>query len=90
VIVSIHGDGVRFCQKSRHRVRIRLIRLPDSGDLIGDFDFRRFRTGEIYDLSPNFASALLISGCAELAVTAPDSPTGQERPSASKLPEPEF
>jgi hypothetical protein len=70
-------------------VRIRLIRLPNARE-VGEFDFRRFRTGETYDVSPTFASALLISGCAELAVTGPDSPIGQEPPNTSKLPEPEF
>jgi len=70
-------------------VRIRLIRLPDAG-VVGDFDFRRFRPGETYDVSPNFASALLISGCAELAMAVPDSTTGQERLNTGKLPEPEF
>jgi hypothetical protein len=70
-------------------VRIRLIRLPNAGE-VGDFDFRRFRAGEIYDVSPNFASALLISGCAELVVMPADSPADWERPNTAKLPEPEF
>jgi hypothetical protein len=45
-------------------VRIRLIRRPRPGEL-DEFDFRRYRLGEIYDLPPHFASVLLISRCAE-------------------------
>jgi hypothetical protein len=70
-------------------VRIRLITLPRPGEL-DEFDFRRFRVGEIYDLPPHFASILLISRYAELApplrrATAAD--TGKGKP---PKPDPEF
>jgi hypothetical protein len=47
-------------------VRIRLTAFPKPGEL-DEFDFRRYRVGEIYDLPPHLASVLLISRYAELA-----------------------
>jgi hypothetical protein len=47
-------------------VHIRLTALPKPGEL-DEFDFRRYRIGEVYDLPAHFASVLLISGCAEPA-----------------------
>ena len=47
-------------------MRIRLTAFPKPGEL-DEFDFRRFRVGEIYDLPPHLASVLLISRYAELA-----------------------
>jgi hypothetical protein len=71
-------------------VRIRLIGLPRPGEL-DEFDFRRFRVGEIYDLPPRLASVLVISRYAELAPplrrdTAAD--TGYSKP--PKPPESDF
>jgi len=71
-------------------LRIRLIAFPKPGEL-DEFDFRRYRLGEIYDLPPHLASVLLICRYAELAPpvvrdTAAD--TGRSKP--PKRPEPEF
>jgi hypothetical protein len=52
-------------------LRIRLTSWPKPGEL-DEFDFRQYRLGEVYDLPLNFASVLLISGCAEIAPAAPE------------------
>ena len=46
-------------------MRLRLTALPKPGEL-DEFDLRRFRVGEVYDLTPQLGSILLISGYAEL------------------------
>jgi hypothetical protein len=71
-------------------MRIRLTALPRSGEL-DEFDFRRFRVGEIYDLPPHFASVLLISRYAELApplVRETAADRSQSKP--PKPPDPEY
>ena len=63
----VHNNVIRKTTLSRietRHVRIRLVALPRRGEL-DEFDFRQYRVGEVYDLPPNFASVLLISGCAE-------------------------
>src|SRR4051812_1266283 len=60
----LNRNGI--CQKTRRRVRIRLTALPKPGEL-DEFDLRRFRIGEVYDLPPHLATLLLITRCAELA-----------------------
>jgi hypothetical protein len=67
-----------------------LIRLPRPHEL-DEFDFRALRVGEVYDLTPNFASMLLICGCAELATPlSRDSAADARHQKADKLPEPEI
>jgi hypothetical protein len=51
-------------------MRIRLIAWPRPGEL-EEFDLARFRLGGVYELPVQFASLLLISGCAELVQTLP-------------------
>jgi len=63
-------------------VRIRLIRLPRPGEL-DEFDFRRYRVGEAYDLPPRFASVLLIMGCAELVRPNERDTAADTRPPAA-------
>jgi len=45
-------------------MRIRFIGLPRDGEF-DEFDLRRFRIGEIYDVSTLLASLLIIAGYAE-------------------------
>jgi hypothetical protein len=47
------------------RLRIRILALPRDGEF-DEFDLRRFRPGEIYDVPTHLASLLLIAGYAEL------------------------
>jgi hypothetical protein len=49
-------------------MRIRFIGLPRDGDF-DEFDLRRFRVGEIYDVSTQLATLLIIAGYAELPVS---------------------
>jgi hypothetical protein len=73
-------------------LRVRLLGLPKPGEL-DEFDFRLFRVGEIYDLTPNLASILLICGYAELAPPLSLSNAADrnaKRLKAGPLPEPEF
>jgi hypothetical protein len=46
-------------------MRIRFLSLPRDGDF-DEFDLRRFRAGEVYDVSTQLASLLIIAGYAEL------------------------
>jgi hypothetical protein len=69
-------------------VRIRLIAFPKTGEL-DEFDLRRFRVGEIYDVPPQLASILLISRYAELAPPLARDTAADTGRSTSK-PEPEF
>jgi len=71
-------------------VRIRLTGFPRPGEL-DEFDLRRFRVGEIYDLPPHLASILLISRYAELAPPLRrDVAADEGRPKPRKPPKPEF
>jgi hypothetical protein len=70
-------------------VRIRLTALPKPGEL-DEFDFRRFRVGEIYDLPPHLASVLLISRYAELAPPLSRDSAADTGFSNSSKREPEF
>jgi hypothetical protein len=47
------------------RLQIRINSLPRSGEF-DEFDLRRFRVGEVYDVPTRLASLLLISGYAEI------------------------
>jgi hypothetical protein len=46
-------------------MRIRINGLPKAGDL-EEFDLRRFRIGEVYDMPPQLASLLIVAGYAEV------------------------
>lgn len=45
-------------------MRIRIKSLPIAGDL-EEFDLRRFRVGDTYDVPPQLASLLIVAGYAE-------------------------
>ena len=45
-------------------MRIRISGLPNAGDL-DEFDLRRFRVGESYDVPSQLASLLIVAGYAE-------------------------
>ena len=45
-------------------MRIRILTLPRGGDF-EEFDLRRYRAGEVYDVSTQLASFLIIAGYAE-------------------------
>jgi hypothetical protein len=47
-------------------MRIRIKDLPRPGEL-EEFDLRRFRVGEVYDVPPQLASLLIVAGYAEAA-----------------------
>jgi hypothetical protein len=47
------------------RLRIRINSLPKSGDF-DEFDLRRFRVGDVYDVPTRLASLLSIAGYAEI------------------------
>ena len=46
-------------------LRIRFLATPKDGDF-DEFDLRRFRIGEVYDVPLRLASMLIIAGYAEL------------------------
>jgi hypothetical protein len=48
-------------------LRIRISGLPDEGEL-DEFDLRRFRVGEVYDVPAQLASLLIVAGYAEAVV----------------------
>lgn len=78
-----------FAVRNRDTVRICLIALPRPGEL-DEFDLRRFRVGEVYDLPPHLASILLIGRHAELAPALRHGTAADISHSKFKLPEPEF
>ena len=45
-------------------MRIRIKSLPNAGEL-EEFDLRRFRVGEVYEVLPQLASLLIVAGYAE-------------------------
>lgn len=45
-------------------MRVRITRLPDPADF-EEFDVRRLRVGEVFDLAPRLASVLIVAGTAE-------------------------
>ena len=45
-------------------MRIRIKSLPNAGEL-EEFDLRRFRIGEVYEVLPQLASLLIVAGYAE-------------------------
>jgi hypothetical protein len=52
------------------RLQIRFNSLPDHGEF-DEFDLRRFRIGEIYDVPIRLASLLIIAGYAEMVSSPP-------------------
>jgi hypothetical protein len=59
------GDGLTENDTTGSSMRIRFIGLPRDGDF-DEFDLRRFRVGDIYDVSTQLATLLIIAGYAEL------------------------
>jgi hypothetical protein len=49
-------------------VRVRITHLPQPGEL-DEFDLRRFRVGEAYDVTLQLGMILLVGGYAEAALT---------------------
>ena len=45
-------------------MRIRMKRLPAPGEL-DEFDLRRFRVGDVYDVTSQFGMLLVVAGYAE-------------------------
>ena len=45
-------------------MRIRIKSLPDPGEM-DEYDLRRFRPGDVYDVPANLASLLILSGHAD-------------------------
>jgi hypothetical protein len=52
------------------RLQIRFNSFPKPGEL-DEFDLRRFRIGEIYDVPTRLASVLIIAGYAEMVISPP-------------------
>ena len=70
-------------------MRIRLTGIPKPREL-DEFDFRRYRVGEIYDLPPQLASILLISRYAELAPPLRRDTAADRGSSTPFKPDPEY
>lgn len=51
-------------------MRVRIKRLPQAGEL-DEYDLRRFREGEVFDVPAQLGMVLVIGGYAELAAAAP-------------------
>ncbi len=49
-------------------MRIRVKSLPDK-DEFEEYDLRRFRVGETYDVPPQLAALLIVAGFAEVVAT---------------------
>jgi hypothetical protein len=47
-------------------VRIRITKTPDPAEF-AEFDVRRYRLGEVFDVAPHLATLLIVSGNAEPA-----------------------
>jgi hypothetical protein len=60
-------------------MRIRIKSLPIAGDL-EEFDLRRFRVGEIYDIPPQLASLLIVAGYAEAVARRATRAEAADRP----------
>jgi hypothetical protein len=60
-------------------MRIRIKSLPIAGDL-EEFDLRRFRVGEIYDVPPQLASLLIVAGYAEAVARRATRAEAADRP----------
>jgi hypothetical protein len=59
-------------------MRIRITSLPKAGDL-EEFDLRRFRVGDVYDVPPQLASLLIVAGYAEMAAWRPGRAEAADR-----------
>jgi hypothetical protein len=53
-------------------VRIRITRLPQQGEL-DEFDLRRFRAGDVYDVTAQLGMILVVAGYAEPAPAFPSA-----------------
>ena len=68
-------------------MRIRITKTPDPAEF-AEFDLRKFRPGEVLDVTPRLATLLIVAGNAEPVVNlseradAADDPKGNARSSA--------
>ena len=53
-------------------MRIRIKRLPQPGEL-DEFDLRRYRVGDVYDVTSQLAMILVVGGYAEPAPAFPSA-----------------
>ena len=53
-------------------MRVRITRLPQSGEL-DEFDLRRFRVGDVYDVTSQLGLILVVAGYAEPAPAFPSA-----------------
>ena len=60
-------------------IRIRIDALPKAGDM-EEFDLRRFRVGETYDVPPQLASLLIVAGYAEVFPRRAERAEAADRP----------
>jgi len=71
-------------QTSASLLRVRIRALPPHGQF-EEFDLKRYRPGDVYEITSQLASLLIIAGYAELAppaqprATAADSPRWTKR-----------
>ena len=63
-------------------MRIRIKSLPKPGEL-EEFDLRRFRIGEAYDVLPQLASLLIVAGYADNVARRADRAEAADRRSRS-------
>ena len=59
-------------------MRIRINGLPKAGDL-EEFDLRRFRVGEVYEVPPQLASLLIVAGYAEVVARRAERAVAADR-----------
>jgi hypothetical protein len=64
-------------------MRIRIKDLPKPGEL-EEYDLRRFRVGEVYDVPPQLASLLIVAGYAEVAARYAERAEAADRPSKGR------
>ena len=54
-------------------MRIRITRLPQPGGELDEFDLRRFRVGDVYDVTSQLGVILIVAGYAEPAPAFPSA-----------------
>jgi hypothetical protein len=64
-------------------VRIRITKPPDPEEF-AEFDVHLFRAGEVFDLSPQFATLLILAGNAEPVTSSAERSEAADSPSQWK------
>ena len=64
-------------------MQVRINKLPPTGEF-DEFDLRRFRAGEVYEVTPQFGMLLIVAGFAEAAPQFPRA----EAADSSRTPRP--